>query len=558
MAGEDGSHGSHGWIKDIAEQTGDVFYAIQTDPEMAVEFMSDTILGQTGYSAEEFLSDPELLFRIVEPKDAWYLRAAMHAEPGLALDMELRWIHRDGRRVWTQNWGRRRVRDDGSAVLEGTSHDITALRNAESELNLQREHYRLLAERSADFTLRVSTDNVVEWVSPSVTRILGWNSEELIGRSGFDFIHPADVPGTRENAARMRTGESRSGRIRVLRSDGSYLWVSQVSTPVLDHDGELVARISGFQNIDAQMRAEWALARSERRFRLAMESAPTGMAVLDLERRFVQVNLALCRMLGRAQDWLVGRYIRDVVYAADEEADIRMRQAVLAGQVESARHPTRLLRADGQQVWAEHSVGLLRDEDGQPLSYVSQFMDVTETRRAQERLRFLASHDALTELANRHTLLAQLEHDLGAVGGGGHAPQLAVLFVDLDNFKHINDSLGHGIGDEVLISVARCLARSVRPGDVVARIGGDEFIVALPGVTSADEADAVADRIHQSLSHEIDTAAGQVVVSASIGVSVAEPNESPDDVLRRADIALYRAKRDGRSRTAIFDAGIDG
>ena len=674
---------SDGWFREIAEQTGDVFYAIRTYPDFAIEFVSDSVSRWGGYSAADYIADPGLLGKILDPRDSDRVAAAFRMEPGQDVEWEFRWLHRDGRPVWTQNWGRRRVREDGSIVLEGTAHDITPLRLAqqqaqESEERLRlvldnvgdailqfdrkgtllwaspslatvlgwepeqvigqqlaltcpedreeteaifraavrerasdvrhrsrtargdgrviwvdntarllwddegtftgvicairdvtdqveaqealaasQEHFRLLAEQSSDFTLRTVRGFVVDWVSPSVSRVLGWRPDEIVGHSGFDFFHPNDIEPTRETAAKMATGASASGRLRLRCADGSFKWVSQVATPVFDDRGKLVARISGFQDVDAQVRAEHALARSERRFRLAMEFAPTGMAVIDLDRTFVEVNPALCRMLGRDEAWLLEHRVSDVLDTDDDDAtDVRMREEVLSGRVESASNHHRMLTADGDTVWAEHSVGLLRDEDGTPLSYVSQFLDVTAAHQAQERLRFLAGHDALTSLANRHQLLARLSRILAHAPGAGS--RIAVLFVDLDNFKPINDTHGHAAGDAVLVEFAHRLTATVRGDDVVARLGGDEFIVALPGIRRLDDAQNIAAKIHEALAIPFKVGEAAIRTTVSIGLTLARQGEDPDEVLRRADRALYRAKGSGRNRTvAVADTDTD-
>jgi diguanylate cyclase (GGDEF)-like protein/PAS domain S-box-containing protein len=411
------------------------------------------------------------------------------------------------------------------------------------------EQYRLLAEESSDFTLRTVGDFVVEWVSPSVTAALGWKSEEIVGRSGLEFFHPNDVAGTVQRANEMSNGAASSGRIRLRCSDGGYRWFSQVARPVFDDEGRLVARISGFQDVDAEVRAERALARSERRFRLAMESAPTGMAVVDLDRCFLEVNPALCRMLRRDEPWVLARSMADVLAADEVESDERMHADVLTGQTRSARAAKRLITADGDHVWVEHSLGLLSDDDGRPVSFVSQFLDVTAAHQAQERLRFLADHDVLTSLANRHQLLDRV----GAILG--HRPRmggrLAILFVDLDNFKPVNDTYGHAAGDVVLVEVARRITSAVRSDDVVARIGGDEFVVAMSPVRSVQDAESVAGKLHMQLKPAISIGGAQVTVGASIGLTLAEPGDDADRLLKRADEALYLAKSQGRNRTVV-------
>lgn len=312
---------------------------------------------------------------------------------------------------------------------------------------------------------------------------------------------------------------------------------------------QLVARVSGFQDVDAQVRAERALAASERRYRMAMEFAPMGMAVVDLDRRFVEVNSALCRMTGRDREWLLEHRTIDILDEKDHESWI----CICARRSAPARRtPPRTTNAwsrrRGPGSGWEHSVGLLRDDDGAPTSYVSQFVDVDEAHRQREQLRHRAGHDSLTSLPNRHELMERVGQMLVTQPRDG--ARLAILFLDLDRFKSINDTHGHAVGDQVLVEVARRLRSQVRANDVVARLGGDEFIVALPAVKSVDDAHKIAAKIHESFTEELPIRDASLTVSVSIGLTLAEAGEDPDTVLERADRALYRAKGAGRNQTA--------
>lgn len=533
------------WFREMAERSGDVFYVIRTDPDFAIEFISDSINDWGGLTAADYQADSSLFRSLLDPRDADVVAQVMAAEPGVDMEVTCRWVHRDGRPVWTRNWTRRRIRDDGSIVLEGRTQDITTEAVAQQALANSQEHYRLLAEQSSDFTLRTVRGFGIEWVSDSVRNALGWEPEDLIGHSGFEFFHPNDVEGTKKRAALMKTGQSVSGRVRLRTRDGSFRWFSQVASPVFDEHGELVARVSGFQNVDAEVHAEQALARSERRFRLAMEFAPTGMAVVNLDRRFEEVNPALCRLLDHTEEWLLGRDIRELLVPDDADADGQLRAEVLNG-AESAHREHQMLTRDGRRIWVEHSVGLLRDDDGRPLSYVSQFVDVTAVHQAQEQLRFQAGHDPLTSLANRHQLFTRMTRILKYPPHAGF--RVGILYVDLDEFKPINDTFGHSTGDEVLVEMARRIRGAVRGEDLVARIGGDEFVIALLAVRGLDDAQRVGDTLRDTLAQPIQLAGSTVRVTVSVGVALAQAGEAVNAVLQRADRALYRAKRMGRNR----------
>ena len=228
-----------------------------------------------------------------------------------------------------------------------------------------------------------------------------------------------------------------------------------------------------------------------------------------------------------------------------------MRAEVLSGTQSSVTREKRFLRADGSILWCEHSIGVLTDDEGIPRGFVSQFVNVTEARRAREELRYLATHDPLTRLVNRPELLTRMDQLLT------HPPrtgtEVATLFVDLDGLKSINDTHGHATGDAVIITVAERLRSQVRSGDLVARLGGDEFVVVLPAVHSVEDAQHVATKIQRAVAEPIVIDEVTIEVTLSIGISMASNGDNPDRVLEYADRALYEAKRSGRARTVIYD-----
>ena len=212
----------------------------------------------------------------------------------------------------------------------------------------------------------------------------------------------------------------------------------------------------------------------------------------------------------------------------------------------------RLQRADGSRIWVDHSVGLLLDDNGEPEGFVSQFVNVTDARESREALHYLATHDPLTQLVNRGELQTRLERIAEHPRSGALT---AVLFMDLDDLKEINDTFGHPAGDAALMAVAERLSSEMRLDDVVSRLGGDEFVLVLPWVRSVDDARRVADKVHAALAEPLVANGREVVVSVSIGIAVEPAGTEPAVLLDRADQALYVAKRAGGKSTAVFHAG---
>jgi diguanylate cyclase (GGDEF)-like protein len=273
---------------------------------------------------------------------------------------------------------------------------------------------------------------------------------------------------------------------------------------------------------------------SRERFRHAFDDAPIGMALTGLDGVVQRANAVLCERVGADP---AGRSLTELVDARD-----------LAGRPFPADTGEIELRYREGGAWGLWHHSLLTGRDGRPEAWISHCIDVSKRRHAEEELSWQANHDALTGLPNRELFLERLR------GALGPRERVAVLLVDLDDFKVVNDSLGHGAGDRLLSGVAERLSRVLRPGDVIARFGGDEFTVLLPGIATEAYALQVARRLADALREPLVLDGERRYVTASIGVSFSAPGEEdPHALLRDADAAMYRAKETGKSRCEVFD-----
>lgn len=242
---------------------------------------------------------------------------------------------------------------------------------------------------------------------------------------------------------------------------------------------------------NSRARSREAQAVSDERFRLTVDNAPIGMMLVDLDGRIISANERLCGMLGFDADELTQRTFGDITHPDDLDRDLAMLSKLMAGELSHYEMENRYLRQDGATIWGRLSVSLVRDSAGKPLHSVRQVEDVTALHAAQDKLEQRALYDSLTGLANRGLLMDRLAHSLA--DHRRDVGLLAVAFCDLDHFKRVNDSLGHHAGDLVLQEVARRLSGVVRDSDTVARVGGDEFVLILPRVSSLAMATAVLD-----------------------------------------------------------------
>jgi len=282
-----------------------------------------------------------------------------------------------------------------------------------------------------------------------------------------------------------------------------------------------------------------------------MVSAPIGIALADLDGRCQVVNNALCEMLGHDETWFLAHRLQDVVHPDDADAAAREHAGVLAGTGDSGVAKMRLIRADGTTVWVRRVAVLLRDEEGRASKLMIQAEDISAEHEVHETLAYRAFHDPLTGLHNRAWVLDILEVDLRAAMRLGHS--VAALFLDLDHFKVVNDSLGHAAGDQVLTAVGERIAAALRPGDRVGRFGGDEFVIVIQDVHDDRDVVHCAERVSASIAADLQVQGHRVVPTASIGIAVSTSISTPDSLLRDADSALFRAKAAGRARWHVFD-----
>ena len=301
--------------------------------------------------------------------------------------------------------------------------------------------------------------------------------------------------------------------------------------------------------------AEERLAASEQRFRSAFEDAGIGMAISSPGGRYLRVNRAFCGMVGYTEDELLGMTFRDITHPDDLREDLRLGRGVLAGEDRSFSMEKRYVRKDGSEIWVHLTVSMLRGHSGEPLYSIAQAQDITGRKRTEERLERHALHDALTGLPNRKHFVDRLRHALERTRRR-EGRKVAVLFMDLDGFKVLNDSLGHEAGDLLLTVVGQRLRRSLRPEDVLARFGGDEFVVLIEDVDAPEDAVRVAERITEDLGRPFTLEGRSLFASASIGIGMGNARtKSPEDLLRDADTAMYRAKEEQRP-LSVFDPAM--
>ncbi|HEY8372103.1 MAG TPA: EAL domain-containing protein [Pseudonocardiaceae bacterium] len=303
----------------------------------------------------------------------------------------------------------------------------------------------------------------------------------------------------------------------------------------------------------ARDQAEQALRASEARFRAIFTESAIGIGIGDMEGRILDANQSLLGMLRYSLSELRQRNVRDFIHPDDAVGVWQLYDELVRGERDHFRVEKRFFRSDGEAIWTNLTVSLIRDDDGQPTYQVAMLEDVTDRHLLQNRLQYQAMHDPLTGLPNRSLFLERLSE---AFAHAEPDDRIGLCYLDLDGFKAINDSLGHDIGDQLLVAVGQRLDACVSGANrLVARIGGDEFVILVERSTGTHDVVTIADHVLSTLEAPIQVGDHELAVSASIGVvERLVTSTNPADVMRDADITLYWAKADGKARWALFDA----
>ena len=322
----------------------------------------------------------------------------------------------------------------------------------------------------------------------------------------------------------------------------------------LDDTANQVRLEAAEREADSAARHVQQLQRSEQRFHSAFHNAAIGMALLSTDGRLLQANPALCALLGRTHAELAGRHFAELVHGNDAQRLPWQHGAVADGAAVSLE--LRALHAAGHEVWLSIHTGVFADGgDGAPC-LILQAQDISARRSAETKLQHIAFHDSLTGLANRARFREALAHAIARTHADP-ARAFAVMFLDFDRFKLINDTLGHSVGDQFLVAATQRIVQHVRPSDLVGRLGGDEFAILVEPVESEAVTIALAERLQAALCEPYRVGGIEVNSSASIGITLSTVGyQTPDEVLRDADIAMYRAKSNGRAQHALFDTAL--
>ena len=398
------------------------------------------------------------------------------------------------------------------------------------------------------------------YVSQLYQKLTGYSEAELIGTYSLNNIYPDDREMVREEAIKcLKENRLEPYEYRFVNKKGDVMWVWETITPIVYKEDR--ATLGSFMDITERKQAESqreamleALRQSEEKYRSILESIQEGYFEVDLNGNFTFCNNSMSRLTGCSKEELLGmnykqftneENIKEVLQAFNEVYDTG----------EPSKFDWQIIRRSGSEGFIEASVTLKKDLSGKPIGFKGMIRDITERKRIEQQINYMATHDALTGLPNRLMFSQLLNHAIRSAQR--HGKQLAVLFIDLDRFKTINDSLGHEAGDRLLKEMARRFRKSLRAVDIVGRLGGDEFIILTDEVDELNQVANVAHKLLTTIIQPMVLAGEECRITASIGISI-YPRDGNDEqsLMKNADVAMYFAKEEGKNNYQFYSKDI--
>jgi diguanylate cyclase (GGDEF)-like protein/PAS domain S-box-containing protein len=439
--------------------------------------------------------------------------------------------------------------------------DVTRERSLVIELEASEERFRSLYGMVACGVLVQDSKGRVLDANAPAEQILGWSLAEMKGKktgSLWEAITEDGKPvplSQRPTMRAIRSGQPNSGQVLgVKRRGGDVRWVQIDTIPVLHPDQSPRQVVSSFIDITDRKAAEENLAESELKLRTIFDQAPIGLARVDLDGKIQEANLSLRKMLGYPDGQLIGlRFDRVLHTPGGSELDLI--RDFLKGDRDHYQAELPVRRRDGSQRWGSVSLSLVRGAEQEPLYLIGMLEDISDRKAQTELLEYQALHDSLTDLPNRTLLHDRLQQAI--LTAQREHRQLALLIMDLNRFKEVNDSFGHHLGDVLLQQVGPRITSQLRESDTVARLGGDEFAVVLPTADDEQGATLAARRLLKALEEPFVIEDRRLEVGGSIGIAITpQHGADPATLMRRADIAMYQAKRT-RSGYAVYSPEHD-
>ena len=434
-------------------------------------------------------------------------------------------------------------------------HDGVAASDVERQFQRLVEHIPRIVAYMDLVQLDNPGSSIPLYISPQIEDLLGYPRDAWLtdDELWLDVLHPEDAERMiAADAEARRTLSSLFAEYRMVARDGSIIWVSEKAAVLKDAISGTAYWQGVMVDITDRKRAEGALAASERQFRSIFDAAAIGVMTVSLDGRILEANPTLEKVCDYPAGALHDRPLHYYLESSDGSTMERFNDLVSGGH-DRCQLEHLFRRNDDSLMWCRTVMALVRDDAGDPAHVTAMLEDISDRKLVEADLVHRTLHDSLTELPNRQHFVERLRQTRArrfAAGSG-----VAVVFMDMDGFKEVNDTQGHHAGDELLQAIARRLRGAVRPSDTVARFGGDEFVVLAGEVDSLTDATQLAWRLTNALRAPFSLGGQTVVLTASMGVAYsAHSEDTAEDIVRYADTAMYAAKQHGRNRVEVYEA----
>ena len=429
----------------------------------------------------------------------------------------------------------------------GSSTDTTEKGRLEEITPAFEEKYRTIMEDMQESYYELDLAGNIAFFNDALCRQLGYSREELLGMNYRVYIPPELLKKQSDLYKRVyRTGKpNESFLVDQVRKDGKRISTESSVFPMRNGNAEIVGFRGICRDITERVQMEEALNQSGERYRTILEEIEEGYYEVDLEGNFTFANDAICHQFGYHRQELVGMNYRAYVPKDEIKHLYRTWNKVYRTGEPVKSFPIAAIKKDGTQIYLENSITPLRNKEGKIIGFRSVSRDITERKQLEEKLAVMATHDHLTGLPNRVLLSDRLMVGSALARRSGY--RLAILMLDLDKFKIVNDTMGHSVGDELLKAVGQRLSGIIRKSDTISRIGGDEFVLVLPQISQIDDVTKFAQRILVAFQEPFVFGKNRLQVTTSIGIAI-YPDDGTDieNLLKSADSAMYWVKEHGR------------
>jgi diguanylate cyclase (GGDEF)-like protein/PAS domain S-box-containing protein len=471
-------------------------------------------------------------------------------------DIESTFVRRDGSLVDVR-LSVAPLADGGGAFVAFVAmfRDLSERNRQVAALRAKEMSYQKLVETAHEGIWMVDVEDRATFVNQRMADLLGYTVEEMLGRSPSEFYF-SDSGRQERDAHRKRSlgGIKESREVVYRRRNGEPLWAVVATTPVFADGDRLEGVLGMVTDITDRVKAEENLRASERLFRSLFSESPAGQILSSSDRKIIAVNRAFCEMTGYTEAEILQNGWDAITPPDDQLGIFAAFERLWSGELNSMQMERRYLRKDGTSLWGQVSVARVPDDSGRARYVIDQVQNVSDRKQAQQALEYQALHDALTGLPNR--VLARDRLDQAILLARRQQTRVALLIIDLDHFKEVNDTFGHQAGDQLLRQVGERFMAELRETDTVARLGGDEFAIVLLAA-DADAASMIAVKLLAALERPFIVEGQALDVGASIGIAVYPDHaDTADTMLRRADIAMYVAKRSRRTH-AVYTRDHD-